>query len=507
MTDDFIERRIVTGFIISTEFIQEVSRMFKMDFLTSSTARLLSQWCLEHFQQYSKAPGRDIESIYMRKLRDGMPKNRAEDIEEILSGLSRDYERQQFNVPLLVDEAKRYFQERNLLLYAESVSNAVSVGDLTGAENAALNYKSAYISESKTINPFENRRKIRDAFRESEAPLIRFSKALGEYWDDQFVREGFIALMGPEKRGKTFMLMEIALRGMKAGCCVVFFQAGDMSENQQLKRLCVYLAKRSNKAKYCGEMYVPIVDCRYNQTGECDREERECDFSVFAEIPKSLKYEELCALVKENPDYRPCSNCRQYMNHGAVWLKKKEKTEPLNWKEAWQAMVRWRKRHRKEFKLCTYANETLTVSEIKSLLDIWERQESFIPDLIVVDYADILAPDRDVSHYDFRNQTNKLWQRLRSLSQERRCLIVTATQSDAKSYDQETLRKFNFSEDKRKFAHVTAMYGLNQTEEEKKIGILRINELVIREGEFYESNQIKVLQRLQMGRPYLGAFK
>ena len=37
---------------------------------------------------------------------------------------------------------------------------------------------------------------------------------------------------------------------------------------------------------------------------------------------------------------------------------------------------------------------------------------------------------------------------------------------------------------------------------EKKIGITRINELVIREGEFYNDNEITVLQNLKQGRPF-----
>jgi hypothetical protein len=86
--------------------------------------------------------------------------------------------------------------------------------------------------------------------------------------------------------------------------------------------------------------------------------------------------------------------------------------------------------------------------------------------------------------------------------------VVTATQADAKSYDQDRLKLANFSEDKRKYAHVTAMYGLNQDKDdrEKKIGIMRINEIVIREGEFSATNEVYVLQNLRRGQPHLGSY-
>jgi hypothetical protein len=80
------------------------------------------------------------------------------------------------------------------------------------------------------------------------------------------------------------------------------------------------------------------------------------------------------------------------------------------------------------------------------------------------------------------------------------------TQIKALGYSKELLSMNDFSEDKRKFAHVTAMYGLNQTSEEKQIGIMRINELVVREADFNPLRPITILQRLQIGRPYLGAY-
>jgi len=66
----------------------------------------------------------------------------------------------------------------------------------------------------------------------------------------------------------------------------------------------------------------------------------------------------------------------------------------------------------------------------------------------------------------------------------------------------------NFSEDKRKYAHVTAMYGLNMDHKgrEKELGILRINEIVIRESDFNNQTQVHVLQNLRRGQPCLTSY-
>lgn len=506
--DDFIERRIITGLIVSTEYLQRTQEFWKAEYFESATACMLAGWCWDYFNQYQKSPGRDIEGIYASKLRAGLKEDKAEWIEGVLSNLSDEYERGQFNVEYLIDETKSYFQMQHLNSFAEDIMGLISEGDCLTAEKIACGYSSIIVDNTTSIDPFSNASRIKRAFADREKPLVKFPKALGEFWNRELVRGGFIAFLGPEKRGKTFWLLEIAIRAMRSGCNVVFFQAGDMTENQQLRRLCIYLAKQSDQERYCNGMYLPVLDCKLNQMDTCEKDERECDFGIFEDLDSWTavqgSHERLIAAHKENQEYKPCHNCAEL--RGSVWLDWKEPTGILQWKSAYRKLRAFQNRYKRRFKLSTHISDSLSVLKIKTLLDIWERQEDFVPDVIVIDYADLLQPDSDVSGLDFRNQNNKLWQRLRSLSQMKHCLVVTATQAAASSYEHTTLRLSDFSEDKRKYAHVTAMYGLNQTFEEKKIGIMRINEMVVREADFDTTCTIKVLQRLQMGRPFLGSF-
>jgi hypothetical protein len=109
---------------------------------------------------------------------------------------------------------------------------------------------------------------------------------------------------------------------------------------------------------------------------------------------------------------------------------------------------------------------------------------------------------------EYRHRQDHIWKSLRALSQERHILLLSATQADAESYKKGRLSMSNFSEDKRKLSHVTAQYGLNQDphNREKKLGILRINEIVIRDGEFSGDNEVVVLQDLATGRPFLESY-
>jgi hypothetical protein len=136
---------------------------------------------------------------------------------------------------------------------------------------------------------------------------------------------------------------------------------------------------------------------------------------------------------------------------------------------------------------------------------LWERTDGFIPDVIIIDYIDILAAEPN-SPSEERHRKNETNMALRKLSQDYDCCVISATQADAASYYQKSITKSNFSEDKRIFGHVTAMFALNQTIEEKRKGLMRIAPLVIREDDYDESFNVTVGQCLAIGAPYLFSY-
>jgi hypothetical protein len=151
-----------------------------------------------------------------------------------------------------------------------------------------------------------------------------------------------------------------------------------------------------------------------------------------------------------------------------------------------------------------YPNSTLTVRRIEADLDRLEKTDDFVPDIVVVDYADLLVPEN--TRVDIRHQQDEIWRNLRRVSQDRHVLLLTATQAPARSYGKKTLDKSHFSEDKRKNAHVTGTIGLNVIQEEKWRKIVRVNIVLKREGYFNENEYCSVLQCLEMGRFFLGSF-
>lgn len=520
--DEFIERRIVTGLIVSEDYVRRIKPFWNPQFFDSPELRQIAVWCIDYFDQYNKTPDRDIESIYMDQLRaDALSKAEAEYIEEVLTGLSDEYGRGvQFNSPYLYDKTIKYFKAKDLEQHNQAVQDLVETGRVEEAEALARSYHPVIIDEEQKgieLSSDEVLERIDRAFSEANQPVLSYPGALGQMWNEHLVRGALFTLLAPEKRGKSWTLIDMGIRGIRQRANVAFFVAGDMTETQVIRRICIHLAQKSDRERYCQERFRPVGDCVLNQLDLCDRSARNCDHGIFEgltveafkqNLDQFLNIDTLKQKFKEFPNYQPCDALGCTARIGSVWIKHVPACKPLDAAEAKVWVQKFFKRYRRRFRLLTQPAGTLTVTDMRQRLDDWERYDNFVPDIVIADYADILSSD-DSGISEFRHRQDHVWKSLRALSQERHVLTITATQADADSYKRGRLGMSNFSEDKRKLAHVTAQYGLNQDPHgrEKDLGILRVNEIVVREGAFSPDHEVYVLQDLAAGRPFLESFE
>ena len=500
------ERKICVACIVSDVVLSRVCKVYDPQLVESKYVNDIIDWCVGYYNKYSKAPREVIQDIFERRIRKTDDEDKIEVLSSILSLCSKEFERAQedFNDQYYLDCVLEYFTEQALENLSDDIKDLISKGDVQAADQTVVDYKRIQVECDTSFNPFTDIEKIQKAFEASDIPLVRFRGAYGEMVRDDNFRESLVAFLAPEKRGKTWMLQEYAFAAMRARKNTCFFSVGDMGENEMIIRNGIRLSGRSNKKRYCGEMLIPVLDCENNQTGICSRKTRKGkgELGIEPEDVRSNDFE----FEEANSDYRPCSNmcaaCKP-----SFWYEKREPVEPLTWREAYKEGVKFFKRMKgREYKVECFPNSSCCVKDIDDRLAAWEEMEQFIPDVIIIDYADILAPEPQDRNKDTRTQINGNWKALKRLAQKWHCLVVTATQADAASYSQDRLNSTNFSEDKRKFSHVNAMYGLNQSSLEKRLGLMRVNEIIKREGEYFNDREVKLLQSLACGRPLLDSF-
>lgn len=493
------EVRILGAVLFDHDFLLELSGLYQPGlFLDPKVDRVLG-WAFAYSEKYEKSPGSHIWDILLKEAdRERVREDESPLFEKLLIRAER-FHQKGYHKEFLLDEAKEFLRRRSLSILAEQIGSSVETSDNESAIEAIEQY-SPPIADLNYVLPFENIDLVRDAFEKQVNPLFTFKGPLGDLVNPYLTRDSFISFMGPEKRGKTWWLFEFCIRALMSRKKVALFQVGDMSEDQGIKRLHIRLASRSDRQVKSGKILVPVMDCVLNQNGSCPsvrRRNKKVLLNPDGEKPE---------WIKAPRGYRPCSVCarRGLDFEPESWFVEEDAGDPLDWRDSKRLMDKMGSRVKKDsFRLSTYPNSSLAVKDIDRILKRWKR-EGWCPDLVCIDYADILAPEEKSK--DPRFQENEKWKALRRLSQVHKCLVLTATQSDSASYNVESLTLSNFSEDKRKFAHVTGMLALNQTVDERKAGVLRVAWIVLREGEFFQSRQVACLQCLKKGRPYLGGF-
>lgn len=514
--DNSKEMLILTGMITDTVFLKKVQPILNTKLFKSKPAKIIAKWCIEYYKDNESCPNVHIQDIYDDYISKSDNKEQILLIGKVLQNLSKKFDRaKNFNTDYVLSIAEKFFSSEYLKIRCEQILDVIKEDPKKAAE-LMQDARIPQLPSTQGHDVYKSPELLQEALEDSRTPLFRMPGALGELINEDLCRGSLMGFMGPEKRGKSWILMELAYKASLARLNVVLVQAGDMMDLQMMRRLSIRMCKKSNMERYCEEMLVPVYDCKHNQDNSCKKSNRtgrrgldiygEDQNFLDAVADKKMKME----FFEEHRRYKACDECRRHRKKsyrygyaGAIWYKIKEKTEPLSVSEALKELTKHDKRTGKGgFKLISYPNKTLTVDMIEAHVLAW-NEELFITDVIVVDYADILISGTTMEE---RHKQNHVWMGLRSLSQKFNCLVITATQTDADSYKLHTITLNNFTEDKRKFGHVTSMYSLNKTDAEKAAGLMRIACILGRDDEFDSRRQVKVMQNLQDGRAHVGSY-
>lgn len=490
--------------------------MYKPEYIEAPFAAVVADWCITYYNKHNTVPGVHIQDIFKRHSRRETVDDATLDlIEMFLDSISEEFERSEnFNVDYLLKESETYFKTRALELLADNIKLRIENNKpLQDIESLVSDYTAPIVEAAVKSEVFDD-----DDFwveEESESHvLFKMPGALGDVMGP-IERDTFIGILAKEKSGKTWMVIDMAMRALKAGCNVAFFGVGDLTERQMKTRLRSYIYGISPRYKNKKTIMQPILDCYHNQTQECPIDKAPENDLVIKEKKQAkgkkkrstpsieiLTYEDL-------PDHRPCTRCakdRELISNfkGAVWHKE------VRVKDVMSVPVDEKRKKFKQrvgagrFRMHISESNTTTVGGIKNILKVWEHQCGFVPDVIIIDYADILAPENP--KLDFRHQENSKWMGLRGLSQRYNCAVITVTQSTRGGYEKESLEDVDVSEDKRKLSHVTAMYALNQTSKDKKRGVVRFAPIMVREDDFDIKKNVIILRCLSLGKPYIASY-
>ena len=445
------EKDLLIGMIVSTEFIKNIILILKdLSLLQSSYARLIASWCINHYIKYEEAPKELIQDIFNSNKESIQDESDVDIIESVIIHLNEKYieKESQFNVEYYYNKAENYLKSRSLTILSETIKGYTLQGKVKEAESTIATYNRIEKPMGRGIDLLNDPTIFDKMEKETQNSLFSIPGAFGEAMHDVY-RGDVISVGGASKRGKSWIMAEIAKYALFDGLKIAVFTL-EMKDTIYAKRIFTNLLGETKK-KLDKQIEVPYFI-------------KDGDKTIV-----EYKY-----VTKEGFNIGRAKRFQQK-------LKKQVRTGG--------------------FKLFDVSSGGTTISEICTTLDNCSYYDGFVPDVVLIDYADIIESDKYAPREEL-HRINDIWKKMkREIAQKRNCLVITGSQ-----YQREAINNdadiSNIAGNIRKFDHVSHWINLNQTKIEKRMGIIRLS-VEGRHDDFNSLDEVVCLQCLDIGRPII----
>lgn len=426
------ERIAISALCLQRETLQAVAPNFPTDPFASRWANLVAMWCVRHYQNHQDAPGPGGITALYADWASTADKDTAAIIGRFLGSLDANAVP---NSGYAVELIRKLILKTSIKNLSDKLSGALSNGKVEEALALAEGWGRPQVAEElEATYPLLDDAALDAAFNYTAAEsLIQYKGALGQFFGPMLSRDSFVGVQGAAKRGKSTWLIDMVWKAVVQGRRVAHFNIGDLSEGQFLVRL---MPKACKMPKGPGTYRIPTS-------------------LVFKDKEPVLEYK-----------------VRSYV-------------DGFTREQGKQALMDKAGEDGKRFRLVSRPAGSMTVGDITTMCRRW-ADSGWVPDVISVDYIDILGPNTAIR--EVRDQINDKWLKLRALSTELHCLVLGATQADTEGYTAWLLEQKNFNGDRRINDHVSGIIGINQTPLEKRAGVTRLNWPTLREQEFMDQN-------------------
>jgi hypothetical protein len=442
------ERQLLIAIIMSTSFLKKIHPIIDYNYFETRISATIANWVFSYFEKFGRAPKAMMQDIYEENKKSLSNEDR-EWVTIFLEGLSQEYEKKGFNEEFVFENSLRFFKTQKMKKGIIKIEKLLDKGKVEEAEKLWLENRTIPTMFDLGFNPFTEAW-VDEVFKREE---IRVKAELGIEALDEIIgpikSSWFILFMGPQKRGKTWALIWAALQMVMQGLDVVFYSFEGEDEDWTMRAWSMITAF--------------LID------GEAQK----LEFPYFAD------------------------------DKGNV-VKYKKKTRPvMTPRNIKQSISKFNKFAKGNLIVKNYPMGSAGVRDAKAHLDAMGAYHNFYPHAAFFDYVGIM--NQQIK--DIRERYNITGMELKALAQERKMIVVSGHQGRRETLDKLNMNATDMPEDIRLLGHVDILCGINQTEEERKAGIIRYSALIHRHKKYATSMQAKVLQQLDVGQVVLDSKK
>jgi len=435
------ERQLLIAMVMSDSFLKRIYPIIKLDYFDTKVTATIGKWILDYFKEYTIAPKSFIKNLYEDN-KTMLPPENQEWIEEFLDGLSKEYEKKGFNEGYVFKKSLRFFKRQGLRKNIIKIEKLLDKDKVEEAEELWI--KSRTIPESFDLG-FEplSEHSVDEVFRKEE---VRVKAKTGIEALDLLllpIKSGwFVLFMGPQKRGKTWTLIWIAINLIVQGFNVTFLSFEGEDEDWAFR---AWMSIGS---------YV------------LEGEERKLRFPYFKDKRGTeVKYEE---------------RKRPYLTASRM---KKE-------------LRKFNNLARGRLILKSFPMGSAGMREAERYVEALEAYKGYSADVYIFDYIGVMSAPYD----DRKEKYNWIGMRMKAFAHNKNAIVLSGHQGRRETLEKLNMGVIDIPEDVRLLGHVDILCGINQTEEERDMGIMRYSTLIHRHRKYISSRQAKILQQLSSGQ-------
>ncbi|RJR29685.1 hypothetical protein C4564_01845 [Candidatus Microgenomates bacterium] len=415
-----LQENVLTMLCFSESGASIVAGLVSPGLFDNEIYRRVAELAINYIARYKKPPKTHIADLLEKEM--SGDKRRAKSYRQVLKDLYY-VERSGYNEEYILQSLRAFIRQQKLKGGVIDAAKYLQTGEVAKAEEVILKA----VSEHDTV--FEKGLSLADAKSVISSSYDEEMFPSGvETLDKLHIgpgRKTLFLFMAPTNRGKTWALINCAKSCVLHHLRVLHITL-EMSEKKILKR---YMQALFSVGKHA--------------TDDSDR-------------------------VKIKPFEFSKDKYGQYLGHSRVHAK----LRPAFGTRAGSRFLRKKAKKFSRLKLLVkeFPTAQLTIPELSAYLDVLERQYKFIPDVLILDYADLMKLDTQMLRLD----TGRVYRELRGLGVERNFAVVTASQSNRSSERARLITTEHSAEDYSKMQTADYVITYNQTHFEKQLGLARL---------------------------------
>lgn len=448
-----LQDNVLTALCFSDKHAVLLTEMVEVELFESSIYQRIAEVAIGYIRRYKKPPKTHLPDLLEKDI-DRANKSERRVMTDVLEDLYFIY-KEGFNEEYIMEQVREFYRTQAMKIGLTEGARLLSKGDVERAKETVYEY---FKKEQVAFDPGLT-------LQEKDV-----TTALQSLEHNAVMSTGITAMdtlrIGPA-RGELFLFLAPTNRGKTWG----LIQLGKAALRHGLKVLHVTLEMGQSKIslRYMQSMFSML---KWNDF----RNENEVVYKkILADSYGVYKG------IEENDAKRLALASEE----GQAFIKKKLYKQKLATR--YKLVVK------------DFPTGVLTTSGLNVYLDMLERHLNYIPDLLIVDYADLMQLDSTILRVD----TGRVYKDLRMIAGERNIAVASASQANRMAEDVRIVTLKHIAEDYSKAQTADSVVTYCQTALERPMGLARFFIAKAREEE--AAGTVVVSQAYKMGQFHLSS--